>query len=896
MSALPAKELTTQNQSNTGLPSLDLVFAQGSNVRGLIEWRKSLEQQLDAWLEAGESIRKVVHARTHAIDEALVQLWNLQHLGDSSIALIAVGGYGRGELLPKSDVDVMILTHQPLSPDQEDQVSRFVTSLWDAGFEPGVSVRTLTECIQNTQDITVATSLVESRLITGDKSLSLLPRRIVSDTWTDFDFYTKKMEEQAARHAQNHNTVYNLEPDIKNAPGGLRDINQIGWIAKRYYRVVRLYDLVHLGFISEFEYTELESCEDTLWLIRHHLHRITGRNENRLLFDYQRTIAERMHYTADETDHPNAIIERFMRDYYRAAMRVSTFNEMLLAYFFETAIEPKLQALSPPTVTPLNERFELVNHKISVRHHRVFSETPSAILELFFFMSSRDDIAGIRARTMRLLMLAANSINESFRESSTHKALFMAIIRGRHHLYETFQAMKRYGVLGRYLPAFGQIIGLMQYDLFHIYTVDMHTLILLRNLQRFSNPDFEETFSVVSFIYNRLDRKDIIYLAALFHDIAKGRGGDHSELGADDATVFCLSHGLTQREANIVAWLTKNHLLMSLTAQKKDISDPDIILDFAQKVGDMVHLNYLYVLTVADINATNPTLWNTWRASLLRQLYNQTRRVLHSGLDNPIDRQSWIDDTKQQASDLLAGAFYQDAVEDIWRELGDDYFLRERPSDVAWHTREILLHGHETPLVQMREHRELNQDAVQIFIYTHDTNNLFAATVAVFDQMDLNVQDARIITATTGFSLDTYVVLDRHGTLLTDQSRLDEVTARLKDVLAQPNKAFNLTQRRIPRQLRHFNVPSEINIKLDAMHQYNVVEVIALDRPGLLAQMGVLFAKQNIDIKTARIATLGERAEDVFFITDAHGQPLSDDAAKELGELLISELDAQNPN
>lgn len=878
------------------LQSVAEILAQSTNVRGLIEWRKQFELQLDERLEAGESIRKIVHARTHAIDDALTHLWKKQGLTDVGIALIAVGGYGRGELLPKSDVDVMLLSHQALTPEQEEQVSQFVSSLWDAGLEPGVSVRTVAECIEASADMTVATSLVESRLIYGDKTLSLLPRRIVSETWTDFDFYTKKMEEQTARHAQHHNTEYNLEPDIKNAPGGLRDINQVGWIAKRYYRVVRLYDLVHLGFISEFEYTELEACEDILWLIRHHLHRITGRNENRLLFDYQRTVAERMHYDALETDHHNAIIERFMRDYYRAAMRVSTFNEMLLAYFFETAIEPKLPEFTPQKVTPLNERFELVNQKISVRHHKVFSETPSAILELFFFMASRDDVAGIRARTLRLLMLAANGIDENFRQNPTHKALFMAIIRGRHHLYETFQAMKRFGVLGRYLPAFGQIIGLMQYDLFHIYTVDTHTLILLRNLQRFGDPKFEETFPIASFIYTRLDRKDIIYLAALFHDIAKGRGGDHSELGAEDANVFCLAHGLTQREANIVSWLTQNHLLMSLTAQKKDISDPDIILEFAQKVGDMVHLNYLFVLTVADINATNPTLWNTWRASLLRQLYNQTRRVLRSGLDNPIDRQSWIDDTKQQASDLLAGAFEQDPIEAIWAELGDDYFLRERPSEVAWHTREILLHGHETPLVQMREHAELNQDAVQIFVYTHDMANLFAATVAVFDQMDLNVQDARIITAKTGFSLDTYIVLDRHGTLLTDQSRRDEVTARLKYVLSQPNKAQNLTQRRIPRQLRHFNVPSEVNIKLDVVHQYNVVEVISLDRPGLLAQIGALFAKQNINIKTARIATLGERAEDVFFVTDTNGNPLDNDAAGELGLLLVQELDAQNPS
>ncbi|AXI02959.1 [protein-PII] uridylyltransferase [Aquirhabdus parva] len=880
---LPSKESPSSSTGSTG-----------NNCRGLIQWRQLLEKQLDEKLEAGESIRSVVHARTHAIDDVLQHLWNNQHLSNQGIALIAVGGYGRGELLPKSDVDVMILSQNPLTEEQEGQVSLFVASLWDAGLEPGVSVRTLSECIQTAQDITVATSLVESRLIVGDKSLSLLPRRIVSDTWTDLDFYNAKMAEQSVRYGQHHNTEYNLEPDIKNAPGGLRDINQIGWIAKRYYRVVRLYDLVHLGFISEFEYNELESCEDFLWLIRHHLHRITNRNENRLLFDYQRAVAERLNYHSHESDHQNAIIERFMRDYYRAAMRVSSFNEMLLAYFYETAIEPKLKETSPLVVTAINDRFELINGKISARHHRVFSETPSSILEIFFLMASRNDAIGIRARTLRLLMLAVKGIDDAFRQNPMHRALFMAIIRGRYRLYETFQAMKRYGVLGKYLPAFGQIIGLMQYDLFHIYTVDMHTLILLRNLQRFGEDHSEENFPVVSQIFKRLDRKDIIYLAALFHDIAKGRGGDHSELGAIDATEFCLAHGLTQREANIVAWLTQNHLLMSLTAQKKDISDPDIIHEFAQKVGDMVHLDYLYTLTVADINATNPTLWNTWRASLLRQLYNQTRRVLRSGLDNPMDRQSWIEDTKKQSFDLLAGAFERHAVEKIWQEMGDDYFLRERPSEVAWHTREILLHGHETPLVLMREHRELNQDAVQIFIYTHDLTNLFAATVAVFDQMELNVQDARIITAKTGFSVDTYVVLDKYGTLLTDPVRNAEVTARLKAVLAQPEKAQNLSKRRMPRQLRHFNVPSEVTIKLDIVHQHNVVEIISLDRPGLLAQIGALFFQKNIDIQTARIATLGERAEDVFFITDSQGKPLDNAAASALAQELKHDLDAQS--
>jgi [protein-PII] uridylyltransferase len=892
MSALPAP------QDFITLNPLENVLAQSANPahpsRGLVAWRQQFEESLDERLLAGESIRSLVHARTKTIDDVLKLLWRNYGLEMDGIGLIAVGGYGRGELLPKSDVDVMILSHQALTPAQEEHVSQFVSSLWDAGLEPGVSVRTVAECVETSIDITVATSLVESRLIIGDKSLALLPRRIVSESWTDYDFYMAKMAEQQARYNQHHNTEYNLEPDIKNAPGGLRDINQIGWIAKRYYRVVRLYDLVHLGFISDYEFNELEACEDMLWLIRHHLHRITKRNENRLLFDYQRNVAERMGYMNTTADHQNAIIERFMRDYYRVAMRVSCFNEMLLAYFYETAIEPKLKETAPLRTVALNERFELINGKVSARHHRVFSESPNSILEIFFLMTSREDAIGIRARTLRLLMLAVKGIDEAFRHNPTNRAIFMAIIRGRYHLYETFQAMKRYGVLGKYLPAFGQIVGLMQYDLFHIYTVDMHTLILLRNLQRFGGEQAAEEFPVVSQIYQRLDRKDIIYLAALFHDIAKGRGGDHSELGALDANVFCLEHGLTQREANIVSWLTQNHLLMSLTAQKKDISDPNIIHAFAQKVGDMVHLDYLYVLTVADINATNPTLWNTWRASLLRQLYNQTRRVLRSGLDNPMDRQSWIDDTKKKAMEQLSEAFADERVKSIWDELGDDYFLRERPSDVAWHTSEILLHGHETPLVLMREHQDSSQDAVQIFVYTHDMPNLFAATVAVFDQMDLNVQDARIITAQTGFSLDTYVVLDRHGTLLRDQERRLEVITRLKEVLAEPTKARSLTQRRIPRQLRHFTVANEVNIKLDTVHHYNVVEIIALDRPGLLAQIGALFAQKNIDIKTARIATLGERAEDVFFITDTNGQPLDNDAASALAQQLKQDLDSQS--
>lgn len=881
----------------TIFPEVQDCFSCDSDLRDLGQWRKSLETALDDALSTGTSIREVVQARSDAIDSLLRLLWARFGLPVQGLALIAVGGYGRGEMLPYSDVDIMVLSQAPLSETEQQQVSQFLSSLWDVGLAPGSSVRTLEECLNAArEDISVATSLVESRLLEGDAELGQRPRRIVSQSWSERGFFDQKMAEQRTRHTQHHDTVYNLEPDIKNAPGGLRDINQIGWISKRHFRVARYYDLVHLGFISDFEFRELQKAEDFLWLIRHHLHRLARRNENRLLFDYQRELAQRLGYQgAGHDPNPNAAVERFMRDYYRVAMQVSTLNEMLLAYFYESVIEPRLPEDEQPSRSDINPRFERIGDKLAVKHHRVFSENPSALLEIFFLMANHAEVRGIRARTLRLLMLGAKTIDTRFRDNPLHQALFMAILRSPHQLYETLLAMKRYGVLGRYLPAFGQIIGLMQYDLFHIYTVDYHTLLLIRNLRRFADVEYKAQFPVVSPVFERLDRKEIVYLAALFHDIAKGRGGDHSELGAVDAMEFCARHGLSKREAGIVAWLTENHLLMSLTAQKKDISDPEVVQDFARAVGDLVHLDYLFVLTVADINATNPKLWNSWRATLLRTLYTETRRMLRMGLDTPIDRAMLIEETQEQALQQLMERFHEDDVRRIWAELGEDYFLRERPSEIVWHTSAILAHGDTTtPLVMLREHRAMMEDAAQIFIYTRDRPNLFAATVIVLDQFELDVQDARIITGNRGFSLDTYMVLDRSGQLMQDPSRRQALVEALGQTLAAEQPMPGQVHWRMPRQLKHFNIASEVNIRmLPTPYQaaMQVVEIITLDRPGLLAQIGQLFAQAGVDIHSARIATLGERAEDVFFISNQHGQPLDEASSAALQQTLKAALD-----
>ena len=872
-------------------PLLNYVTSQ-HDIQAINQWRSEVEQQLQESYDNGQTIRDVIKARSNCIDEALVLLWNHAGLDQTELGLFAVGGYGRREMLPHSDIDIMILSENEISEEHGKLISNFIASLWDvSNFKPGISVRSLNDCVEQARnDLTVATTLIEARLITGYPHLAKWPRRIVAQTWADQTFYDAKMAEQSKRYAQHNNTESNLEPDIKNAPGGIRDINQIGWIAKRHFRVNRIYDLVHLGFITEFELAQLEEAESFLWEIRSHLHRLAKRDENRLLFDYQHEIAAKFGYVRVDGQPKNFAVEQFMKRYYRTAQQVSTLNEMLLAYFSESVVTPRLPDYERQIID-INEYFKIVDGKLAVQHHKVFAEHPSAILELFYLLANHSEINGIRARTLRLLVLAAKRIDQRFRDNPEHQTLFMSIIRSP-HLYDTMVAMKRYGVLGNYIPAFGQITGLMQYDLFHIYTVDAHTLLLLRNLSRFKEPEFAKAFPVVSSVFQRMMRQDIVYMAAIFHDIAKGRGGDHSELGAVDAIEFCRTHGFTERECKLVAWLINNHLLMSLTAQKKDISDPDEVKEFAEKVGDMEHLDYLYTLTVADINATNPNLWNTWRASLMRQLYTYARDVIRSGLGRPVDYQMLIEDTKFAASELLVNDFSLAEVEKVWQNLGDDYFVKESANEIAWHTQAILQHGdNPTPLVLLRAHRNAADDAVQIFIYTRDQPNLFATTVAVLDRMNLDVQDARIITASTAFSLNTYLVLDRFGTLLTEPERERKVKEALVEALSHSDQYPGIMQRRIPRHLRHFDVQNTVDIVLNPTLQQHMVEISTLDQPGLLARIGAIFMQQGLDIHSAKIATLGERAEDIFFVTKKNGVLMSHDEVKAFAKTLKAALD-----
>lgn len=852
---------------------------------------KAAQAELIERFKAGRDIRLLVREWANAIDDVLRHAWlNLGLDQFNDLALLAVGGYGRAELHPASDVDVLILHDgTELPTGAEESVSQFITHLWDLGLDIGSSVRSLADCVRlATEDITIATNIMESRTLVGDERLRRDMQRLTGPDrlWPGKAFFIAKRDEQIARHAKHNNTEYNLEPDLKNAPGGLRDIQTIGWVAKRHFGADTLRDLVSHGFITEAEFMELDECQCVIWRIRFALFVVSGRSDTRILFDYQRRMAELFGYGDSQANHG---VERLMQDYYRAAMRISMLNEMLLRYFDEAILGEDESA----PVVELNSRFQLRNGVIEVTSEDVFRRYPSALLEIFVLLGDHPEVTEVRASTIRLIMQHAVLIDDNFRDDIRNKSLFMELLRCRTALFSSLRRMKRYGILGRYIPAFGAIIGKMQYDLFHIYTVDAHTLLVLKNMRRFRYPEVEERFPVVAKVAKNLPKIELLYIAGLFHDIAKGRGGDHSELGAVDAYDFCIAHGLGKWDANLVSWLTQQHLVMSVTAQKKDVSDPDVINEFAQKVGDIVHLDYLYALTVADICSTNPTLWNSWRASLLRQLYTQTKRALRRGLVNPIDKQEWIIENRASALELLEDQHVSSSeAEGIWDSLGDDYFLRESAKDIAWHTTALLRHGPDAgPLVLVREnHSEPYDGATQIFVYTRDLPNLFAATVAALDQLHLTVMDARIITSNNGFSLDTYIVLDENGDRIADSSRLAHIGNELRQSLAHPDQFPVLVQRRLPRQLKHFDVRTQVNLSNDLVHQRTVVEVITLDRPGLLARVGRIFMEHGVNLQNARIATLGERAEDVFFLTDAAQQPLSD---PELCERLCAALREQ---
>jgi [protein-PII] uridylyltransferase len=837
---------------------------------------------------ADEDVEELVRDRALLVDIALRAAWK-SHAGKFALdlALIAVGGYGRGELHPCSDIDIMVLLPKSDSADWQPDIERFLALLWDIGLEVGHSVRSIDDCQRESlADISVATTLFEARLLAGPESLFAGMRRALAPDrlWSSQDFFEAKVREQTERHHRYFDTAYNLEPNVKSSPGGLRDIQTIGWVAKRHFGTETLDELVAHGFLTREELRKLKAGQKFLWKVRFGLHVLTGRREDRLLFDYQIKLAKLFGY---EDASFTLAVEQLMQKYYRTVMDVSLLNEMLLQLFREAILTQS----APPS--PINARFQIRNDYLEVTHPEVFARHPSALLELFVLLQQNPQLRGIRAETIRLIGTHVPLIDEEFRQNPRHHRLFMEILCAPVGVTHELRRMNLYGVLGRYIPAFGRVVGRMQYDLFHAYTVDAHTLFVVSNLRRFAMPKFNDEFPTMSQIMQSLPRQELAYLAALFHDIAKGRGGDHSELGAVDAEAFCLEQGLGRYEARLVAWLVRHHLILSITSQKKDISDPEVIRDFAQRVGDQTHLDYLYVLTVADVRGTNPKLWNAWKARLFEEFYERTKQALRRGLETPVDQEELIRETQANArarlSDLSAAQ-----IASVWSQWTEAYFLRYTPEEIAWHTGLLVARdpNDKKPLVAVRQLSERGGTAV--LTYTPQRLHSFARTTAVLDQMGLNVVDARLILSANGFSLETYVVLEDSGAVICDPGRVGEIERGLGRNLQQPEDSPLTVTRRAPRQVRMFSTPTQVNFSLDPRNQRTILELIAADRPGLLSEVGKVFKAERVAINGAKIMTVGERAEDVFYITATDGSQLLEESFTRVKDALVRALDRRD--
>jgi [protein-PII] uridylyltransferase len=843
-------------------------------------------QRLDQRFVRNEPVELLVYERARITDQVILAVW--RHFAGplrGSADLLAVGGYGRGELHPQSDIDLMLLLADDGRLDSDTQVGRFLTFLWDIGLEVGHSVRTLADCeTEARKDLTVLTTLMETRLLDGEGRLfAELPTRIGPERmWSTAEFFRAKLDEQTERHHRFHDTAYNLEPNVKGSPGGLRDIQTIIWIARRHLGVKDLAELLAHDFVTDGQYRILVSGRAFLWRVRYGLHLLTGRREDRLLFDHQVKLAQMLGYE-DATF--TLAVEQLMQRYYRTVMELSRLNEMLLQLFEEAIL---LDRDEPPV--PLGPRFQARNGYLEAIDEDVFLNEPSALLEIFLLLEQQLELKGVAARTIALIKQHLWLIDEEFRQNPRHQRLFFDILRAPQGVTRTLKRMNTYGVLGLYIPAFGRVVGRMQYDLFHAYTVDAHTLFVVENLRRFSLPRFDHEFPHCSAVMQRLEKPEIAYLAGLFHDIAKGRGGDHSELGAVDAESFCLEHGMSRYDARLVAWLVKNHLLLSLTAQKKDLNDPRVIAEFAATVGDEAHLDYLYVLTVADVRGTNPKIWNSWKDTLFWELYQATKRALRRGAEDPIDKEELILETQAQAERLLRQRELEPGHwQKIWSSFTEEYFLRHRPEEIAWHTEVLARHTGPAPVL-VDVNVAIAGGLTAVMVYGRKELRSFKRTTALLDELGLTIVDARIVPMTEAQNLDTYGVLESDGSAITDRRRLAEIGNRLLRALTVPDSAALKVTRRAPRQVRMFSTRVQVSISADTANRRTVIELVAGDRPGLLFQVAKVFEQHGVELQNAKIATIGERAEDVFFVTDHRAEPLDEAAAEQLRAALEREL------
>ncbi|MBU6468172.1 MAG: [protein-PII] uridylyltransferase [Betaproteobacteria bacterium] len=820
----------------------------------LLAQRESLKEQY--YLKPDPNL--LLKNWTGVVDKALNNIWQTFDFSPE-ISLIAVGGYGRAELFPFSDIDLLILIEKQLCDDNSKKIESLISLLWDIGLEVGHSVRTIEECLEVAQqDITIATTLIDSRIICGEtKHLTELKNGLFN-TLDLNQFVIGKIKEQKERHHKHNDTAFNLEPHIKESPGGIRDLHSIIWLSWGAGYGNTWNDLVNAGILFEPEIRKIKTLIKYLANLRIRLHYLAKRREDRLLFDFQSPLAKELGFK-DQDNHRAS--EMMMQQYYQTAKEVLLINTIIMeqvkAQFSSTKESDKQQLLT--------EHFVRQDDLLGTIPENLFSQHPEYIFEGFLMLQRYPKLRGFTPSAIRNLWRAQKSINKEFRDDPHNQHLFMEILRQPLRTAEVLKRMNYYGILGRYIPSFGKIEGQMQHDLFHVYTVDEHILRVLTNLRRFAVPQYDHEFPFCSVLMRQFDRVDLLYVAALFHDIAKGRGGDHSTLGKEDAQVFCTIHGLSKYDTDLVCWLVENHLYMSSVAQKQDLSDPEVIEKFVQRMLDKRHLTALYLLTVADVRGTSPKVWNAWKAKLLEDLYRLTERYF-SGHQTDIDTE--IEKKKEKVQRTLRhyGLSSPQQIK-LWQIVDQFYFQRYDEKEITWHARALQgVIDSVKPVVKAR--LSPLGEGIQVLIYSPDQAGLFARICGYFEKISYTIQEAKIHTALNGYALDTFQIVHRSEESDHYRNIIKRIEEELQQRLEQQIPLEAPLNSRISRHLQHFPIQVMVHFGERERNQDRSLTIVAGDRPGLLYKIARVLVQHHINLKSARINTLGERVEDIFILDD----------------------------
>ncbi len=817
-------------------------------------------------LETGHAAT-LVKRSSWLTDQLLIQAWRrFFPAPGNSPSLIATGGYGRAQLNPASDIDLLILLPGRADKSQLETTEAFIRFCWDMGLKVGHSARTLQDSMHMAaQNLTVMTNMMEARLICGNPACfaALQNRLRRANIWPTRKYVKAKLEEQQARHVHFGGTAYNLEPNIKESPGGLRDLHMISWVANRYFGTGDFAELVEHEFLTRQEYRALIRCRDFLWKVRNGLHLLTARCEDRFLFDYQRELAKQLGFRQQGG---HLAVENMMKRYYRTAKEVQLLNEISLQHFEEAILSPK-----KPGLHRINDRFNAVGGYLEAARPDLFETRPGALLEMFHLMQKLPDLVGVRASTIRQVRGNLHRIDSRFRKDPENRSTFLDIFRFQQGLTHALRRMNAYGVLGKFFPEFDNVVGQMQHDLFHVFTVDAHSLFTVGNLRKLMLDKYRREFPVLRAVIGKMNRRERLYLAALCHDIGKGSGRDHSIAGEEIALKLCRRLQLSEYDSRFVAWLVRNHLIMSWTAQKEDTSDQHVIDRFAERIGDQEHLDNLYLLTVADIRATGPVVWSEWKGRLLSNLYSATSRRLRSGISGPQAITKRVDDRKQAIRKLVAESIPESRLFELWEQLDQEYFLRNGPETCAWHARQIcnanLL---ELPLVAIRQRPEIR--ARQILVVTPDADGLLSRSTAAIDRLGLSILDARIHCTRSGLGILTFVTDTPDEKIRGSHARIDQIGEIRRLLLSTED--YVPVRRTVPRAVRQFNVPISITFSDNVSPRYTIMEIVCQDRPGLLYHVSVALLECKVRLISAKVSTVGEKAEDTFFITDRDGNPV----------------------